>query len=163
MSPRLRRLLLSVVAIAAALLLRQVGPPLPADAIGATGGALDRPAVSAAAPAGDRGVARIESGAARRESGFMVEVGARVIAVLPDDTNGSRHQRFLVELSSGRTLLVAHNIDLAPRADIVKGADVRLRGQYEWNEKGGVLHWTHHDPDGRHPGGWIEARGRRVE
>ena len=40
---------------------------------------------------------------------------------------------------------------------------VALRGQHEWNEKGGVLRWTHHDPEGRHPGGWIESGGVRVE
>ncbi len=114
-------------------------------------------------PARSDGSRRIEEAFARRESGFMVTLDARVVKNLRDDLDGSRHQRFLVELDSGRTLLVAHNIDLADRLDLRENGRVRLRGQYEWNEKGGVIHWTHHDPEGRHPGGWIEAAGRRVE
>lgn len=93
----------------------------------------------------------------------MVTVDARVEKRLPDDREGSRHQRFLIELANGQTLLVAHNIDLAERIPLREGDRVRVRGQYEWNERGGVLHWTHHDPDGDHPGGWIESNGRRVE
>ncbi|QOY51204.1 DUF3465 domain-containing protein [Candidatus Sulfurimonas baltica] len=38
-----------------------------------------------------------------------------VIRVLSDDNTGSRHQRFIIRLSSGQTLLIAHNIDLAPK------------------------------------------------
>ena len=34
---------------------------------------------------------------------------------LPDDNKGTRHQRFILKLSSGQTLLVAHNIDLADK------------------------------------------------
>ena len=106
---------------------------------------------------------RILRAIANRESGFMVTVEARVVKRLSDDRDGSRHQRFLIQLDAGPTLLVAHNIDLADRVVIAEGDRVRVRGQYEWNDKGGLLHWTHHDPDGDHPGGWIEARGRRVE
>ena len=109
------------------------------------------------------GSRRIEAAFAQRESGFMVTLDARVVKNLRDDLDGSRHQRFLVELDSGRMLLVAHNIDLAERIDLRENGRVTLRGQYEWNAKGGVIHWTHHDPQGRHPGGWIEAAGRRVE
>jgi hypothetical protein len=110
-----------------------------------------------------RSVSLIEEAARSRRSGFMVTVDAPVVKVLRDDNNGSRHQRFLIELETGRTLLVAHNIDLAKRIPLREGDPVRVRGQYEWNEKGGVLHWTHHDPDGSHEGGWIEHRGQRTE
>ncbi len=92
-----------------------------------------------------------------RQSNIQVEGEGIVIKILPDDTKGSRHQRFILELSSGQTLLIAHNIDLAPRIDSLKlGDKVRFYGEYEWNNKGGVLHWTHHDPKNRHPNGWLK-------
>lgn len=163
MDRRLLRLGLSVAAIVLVFALRQLGIELP----GAEAGAVDprtRTEVSArSVDALEADLARIERAVSSHESGFMVEVAARVVKRLPDDREGSRHQRFLIELETGRTLLVAHNIDLAPRAEIREGDRVRVRGQYEWNDRGGVLHWTHHDPAGRHPGGWIEAAGRRVE
>lgn len=80
-----------------------------------------------------------------------------VIKNLADDNEGSRHQKFLVELNSGQTLLISHNIDLAPRIDALReGDEVKIYGEYEWNERGGVVHWTHHDPQNIHVGGWIE-------
>ncbi len=48
-------------------------------------------------------------------SDVQVEGEGTVIRVLPDDVDGSRHQRFIVQLASGQTLLVTHNIDVAPR------------------------------------------------
>lgn len=95
-----------------------------------------------------------------QRSGVMVEIDGRVSRVLRDDLEGSRHQRFVVELDSGHTVLVSHNIDLAPRVEpLAPGDSVLVRGQYEWNERGGVVHWTHHDPAGRRQGGWIKRDG----
>ncbi len=94
-------------------------------------------------------------------SGVVVEARGEVARLLPDDREGSRHQRFVLLLDGGQTLLVAHNIDLAPRVPLQAGDVVRFRGQYEWNDRGGVVHWTHHDPDGHRPGGWLEHEGRR--
>jgi len=84
-----------------------------------------------------------------------------VVRVLPDDNDGSRHQRFILQLASGRTLLIAHNIDLAPRIDTVREGDiVEFFGEFQSNPQGGVIHWTHHDPQGRHPDGWLRHKGR---
>jgi Protein of unknown function (DUF3465) len=102
-----------------------------------------------------------------QRSGQMVELQARVVKLLPDDNDGSRHQRFLLaidyEPSPTDSVLVAHNIDLAPRVPIEEGSVIRIFGQYEWNDRGGVLHWTHHDPRGRHAEGWIELDGVRYD
>lgn len=101
---------------------------------------------------------------AARQSDIAISGEGEVIKLLADDRSGSRHQRFLLRLASGATLLVAHNIDLAPRLDSLQVGDIlRFAGEYEWNERGGVLHWTHRDPRGKHPGGWLELAGRRYE
>ncbi|MFK7816762.1 MAG: DUF3465 domain-containing protein [Gammaproteobacteria bacterium] len=98
-----------------------------------------------------------------QRSGVMVSTVAHVTRILKDDNDGSRHQRFLIETPGGLSLLVAHNIDLAPRVPLAKNDQVSIHGQYEWNNKGGVLHWTHHDPNKRHPGGWIMYQGKKYE
>ena len=98
---------------------------------------------------------------ANRRSGLWLTTSGVISRVLPDDNDGARHQRFILVLPSKHRVLIAHNIDLAERIPAEEGDPIRLRGRYEWNEKGGVIHWTHHDPVGRQAGGWIEAANRR--
>ena len=155
MSPRLRRALLGIVAAVALAIAQQAG--------WIDGDAARSSAPVAAAPHAAGGNAALERAIEARASGIMMTVDARVVKVLPDDLDGSRHQRFLLDVGRGRTVLVAHNIDLAERVPLDRQDTVRIRGQFEWNDKGGVLHWTHHDPRGKHPGGWIEHAGRRFE
>lgn len=97
-------------------------------------------------------------------SGQQVSGSGTVSRVLSDDNEGSRHQRFILELEHGGTLLVAHNIDLAPRIPSLRTGDrVAFYGEYETNPQGGVVHWTHRDPQGRHTDGWLEHNGQRYQ
>jgi hypothetical protein len=99
-----------------------------------------------------------------RASGVQLQGQGKVIKVLQDDNNGSRHQRFILELPSGQALLIAHNIDLAPRIPSLRTGDaVSFYGEYEWNPKGGVIHWTHHEPGERHVAGWLKHNGRSYQ
>lgn len=122
-------------------------------------------ALSGASPAArDGGDAAIEQAFASRLANQQLEGRGTVVKTLADDNHGSRHQRFIVRLDSGRTLLVSHNIDLAPRIDLLHAGDtVAFYGEYEWNPKGGVIHWTHRDPQGRHPAGWIRHGGQTYQ
>jgi hypothetical protein len=97
-------------------------------------------------------------------SGVEVTLEGTVDQVLGDDTAGSPHQRFIVRLPSGQTVLVAHNIELASRVKgLAPGTEVKVHGEYEWNDKGGVVHFTHKDPKGMHEPGWIEVGGKRSD
>jgi Protein of unknown function (DUF3465) len=108
--------------------------------------------------------AEISQAFANQQSGLQVSGIGTVIRVLPDDTEGGRHQKFILRLSTGQTLLIAHNIDLSTRIDSLQEGDlVKFYGQYEWNEKGGVVHWTHSDPNGKHLAGWLQHAGLKYQ
>jgi hypothetical protein len=100
----------------------------------------------------------------QRAEGRMLRVSGRVQRLLADDRDGSPHQRFVIATKDGQTLLVAHNLDLAARLEGLSVGDaVEVYGEYEWNPQGGVLHWTHDDPRGMHPAGYIDWKGRRYQ
>jgi len=101
-----------------------------------------------------------------QEQASDVEVNGSgtVSRILSDDNDGSRHQRFILELDSGQTLLVAHNIDIAPRLNGLQVGDkVSFSGEYVYSDQGGTIHWTHHDPQGQHVAGWLEWNGKRYQ
>lgn len=96
----------------------------------------------------------------KRDTGTWIEVTGFVSRLLSDDNDGSRHQRFIIDIGAGSTLLIAHNIDLVDRVPLGLGDRVRVRGMYEWNDLGGLVHWTHHDPLGVEDGGFVRYRAR---
>jgi hypothetical protein len=120
-------------------------------------------------PSGHNGVAASDDGPIgrafkNRTSNVRVEGEGVVTRILTDDLTGDRHQRFIVRLASGQTLLITHNIDIAPRINgLSEGESVRFKGEYVWNEQGGVVHWTHHDPAGRHVAGWLKHNGQTYQ
>ncbi|MEJ5204398.1 DUF3465 domain-containing protein [Acinetobacter junii] len=94
-------------------------------------------------------------------SNIQVQSKGEVKAILADDNDGSKHQKMILKLENGLTVLVAHNIDLAPRVEgLRKGEIVEFYGEYEYSPKGGVIHWTHHDPQGKHVDGWLKYQGK---
>jgi len=95
-----------------------------------------------------------------KRSDLQIAGKGTVIKLLADDLKGSQHQRFIIKTNTGQTILVAHNIDLAPRINTLKvGDSIEFYGEYEWNKRGGVMHWTHKDPKQRHIDGWLRHAG----
>ncbi|GHE77240.1 hypothetical protein GCM10011501_00890 [Thalassotalea profundi] len=81
--------------------------------------------------------------------------------IFPDDNKGSRHQKFTVMLKNKQTVLIVHNIDIGKKIpDLHIGDKIEFNGEYQWNSAGGMVHWTHHDPHGRHKDGWIRHKGQ---
>lgn len=120
--------------------------------------------IEQAAPERQERASDIEALFGQQRSNVQVRGEGTVLRTLPDDNEGSRHQRFILELPSGRTLLISHNIDLAPRiSSLDRGDRVEFYGEYEWNDKGGVVHWTHDDPQGKHVAGWLKHRGKTYQ
>lgn len=117
----------------------------------------DAGVVPSAAPA--PGSAAVLEAFNARRSGVEVEATGVVARRLADDRKGLPHERFILRVGD-LTVLVAHNTELAPVVPVIVGDTVEVRGEYEWNQLGGVIHWTHRDPDGRHAPGWIRLRGR---
>ena len=108
--------------------------------------------------------AAIADAFSNHKSNLQVSGEGVIARLLADDNVGSRHQRFIISLRSGQTLLVAHNIDIASRiSSLREGDSVQFSGEYEWNEKGGVVHWTHRDPNGSHVGGWLKHNGQTYQ
>lgn len=89
-----------------------------------------------------------------------VTFSAVVYKILPDDQKGIPHQRFLLRLSNNTTVLVAHNTNLGPYLSIQPGDVVDVSGEYIWNKKGGLIHYTHPSTSSYKEGGWIKVRTR---
>ncbi len=96
-----------------------------------------------------------------QQSNVLVELDARVIRIHPDIADFETFQAFSIELSNGQRVRVHHNIDVAPRVPVSANAEIRLRGEYDWNPEGGLIHWTHAAVDSERKGGWIEVNGHR--
>lgn len=108
-----------------------------------------------------RGNSSVEQAYLKKQESVQVSGNGTVVKLLPDDLKGSRHQKFIVKITQNLTVLIAHNIDLAPKIETLKRGDqISFSGEYEYNNRGGVVHWTHHDPGKRHQDGWLKHNGK---
>jgi predicted small secreted protein len=96
----------------------------------------------------------------KKQSDVQVHGNGVIVKILPDDNDGTKHQRFILKLNSGQTLLITHNIDIAPRLDgLAVGEKVEFYGEYYYNSEGGGIHWTHSDLNGKHISGYLKRNG----
>ncbi|MBV8172525.1 MAG: DUF3465 domain-containing protein [Candidatus Eremiobacteraeota bacterium] len=98
----------------------------------------------------------------------QVTVEGTVAQMLRTSTSAEgRHERFVLDVHTGsgdeQLILVAHNIDIAPEVPLQEGDDVIVHGELELDPQGPVIHWTHHDPRGRNPPGFIKVHGQTYE
>ena len=96
-----------------------------------------------------------------RQSGQIVNFDAQVIKLLRDDLKGDKHQKLIMKINK-YTLLLAHNIDIAPRVPVKVGDIINVQGEYEWNKQGGLVHWTHRS-NNKHPDGWIKHKNIKYQ
>jgi hypothetical protein len=120
---------------------------------------------SACAPPATSDNAAVERDYAEKRSSVEVTAEGTVTRVLADDSGPSGvHQRFIIRLAgSAQTVLVENNLTIGQRAPVSAGNDVIVHGEYVWNDQGGLIHFTHHDPAHTHEGGWIELNGVRYQ
>jgi len=102
---------------------------------------------------------------AEHRSNVEVTAAGAVTTILADAPGADgTHQRFILRLTGlTQTVLVENNVSIGRRVPIAVGDDVTVHGEYVWNDQGGLIHFTHHDPVHTHEGGWIALRGARYE
>ncbi|HEY0799054.1 MAG TPA: DUF3465 domain-containing protein [Candidatus Baltobacteraceae bacterium] len=87
---------------------------------------------------------------------------ARVLGIREGPSGA--HEGFLLHLrgsaGNGLTVKVEDNVDLTGPIPLAPGDEVELRGEYIYNDLGGIIHYTHNDPRGVHPGGYIKVGGK---
>jgi uncharacterized protein DUF3465 len=90
-------------------------------------------------------------------------VVTRVLGTQPGVS--SPHEGFLMRLQSGCNLVVRveANESFTGVIPLNAGERVTVKGEYEYYPLGGVIHWTHRDPRGRHPDGYVIAGSTRYQ
>ena len=71
------------------------------------------------------------------------------------------HEQFDMRADDGSPFRVVDNVTLAPRVPARPGDRVTVQGELVHDRgRPPIVHWTHHDPHGRHPDGFISLGGR---
>lgn len=124
--------------------------------------ACQAPAATATRAADNAAIARAF---AEHRSELEVTAQGQVERLLSDETSDTgTHQRFILKLSGAtQTLLITNNVSIGKRVPAAVGDALLVHGEYIWNDQGGLVHFTHHDPDHSREGGWIERLGVRYD
>lgn len=109
------------------------------------------------APADDSQIVSANKG--RQQVFFVSGANLEVIKILPDDTQGLPHQKWVGRCSDGSTVLIVYNSDMGSRVPVQIGDKFSVGGQYIWTPAGGLVHWTHYDPKHIRPDGFVLLNG----
>lgn len=72
----------------------------------------------------------------------------------------AEHEAFEVTTKAGR-LEIVDNVAIAPRIPVSPGDRIEVRGEMVHDPgRRPIVHWTHRDPAGTHPDGFIQLRGQ---
>ncbi|HEY1428658.1 MAG TPA: DUF3465 domain-containing protein [Candidatus Tumulicola sp.] len=70
------------------------------------------------------------------------------------------HEAFDAQTAAGPVEIV-DNVSIAPRCPVKIGDAIDVRGEMVHDPgRLPIVHWTHHDPEGTHSGGFIRLHGR---
>ncbi len=69
------------------------------------------------------------------------------------------HEGFLLHLNGsaghGLTVRVEDNVDITGPIPLAEGKAVEVKGEYIFDSRGGIVHYTHRDRRGRHVAGYV--------
>ena len=85
-------------------------------------------------------VDRIVHAWSNRNSNLVVEIEGRVVRLLPEQEFYGRQQQFLIKLENGHQLKVSHDLEFSSGVPVKVSSQVRLKGEYDWSEGGGIIH-----------------------
>ncbi len=109
-------------------------------------------------PKNDSEIVKVVS--AQKGAYYVQGSGMVVKTVLPDDTQGAQHQKFIVTLSNGQNMMAVYNSDMCERVPVKVGDVVAMGGQFIWTDRGALLHWLHRDPRKNRPDGYVYLNGK---
>jgi len=117
------------------------------------------------ATSGDDPNGAVYSAWAQHRSRVEVTASGSVARVLGSRRGPSGvHEGFLLHLRGaagrGLTVRVEDNEDLTGPIPLQTGSDVEVRGEYIYDPRGGIIHYTHRDPRFRHPAGYVRVDGK---
>ena len=105
----------------------------------------------------------VERAYLNKQSGLMVDVSGQVVRILLDDKYDVQNQKFVMRMQNGQSLLVIHNINFGDPIPITINQEVKVRGEYSWTERGGLINWTGRDYSIERRHGWIEHQGHKYD
>lgn len=91
----------------------------------------------------------------KKNAYFVEAANLSVTQLLPDDTQGLPHQKWVATLSNGLKIQIVYNLNMGLKVPIKVGDKFAVGGQFIWTDQGGLVHWTHEDPKQVRPDGYV--------